>query len=120
MMKMKKLFWVRLAVVMLLIPNAIAAQNQCSKSEIMTLISKGFDKSEIDEICHQESYCCCQIKTYKWTRECFLCDYSHQYAGKIYRWLPIRRCSNPSRQRDFRHRKKIVKRCTQASQCGRE
>jgi hypothetical protein len=49
---MKKPFWVRLAIVMLclMIPNAIAPQ--CSKSEI-------------DDICYQESYCCCQIKTYK-------------------------------------------------------
>jgi hypothetical protein len=48
---LRKIFC-RLAIVMLclMIPNAIAPQ--CSKSEI-------------DDICYQESYCCCQIKTYK-------------------------------------------------------
>lgn len=116
---MKKSFLVSLAIVIVSLTTSNVMANQCTKSEIMTMIRNGFNKSEIDDICNQESFCCCQIKTYRWTNSCFLCDYSHEYAGKVLRWIPSYKCSNPNRRRDFRHRKKIVKQCVHPSRCGR-
>ena len=88
--------------------------NECTKSEIIDFIHKGFSKSEIVEICNKTTAspkCCCSVSTY----EMEYGDWVYQHTN--YKWLLADNCY--SKKTRFLQTSKTINSCTNKQSCGR-
>jgi len=110
-----------LVSILLLINLSYAGE--CTKSEIMTMINKGFNKNDIDEICNktlQNPHCCCHKEIETWQDPGGWESMRWMYDRTEYEWMSADQCSG-SRKTGLGlfGGEKIRMSCGNKSQCGR-
>lgn len=113
---MKKLYLV-------LLFSTVLFSNDCTKNEVMSMVDKGFSKSDIDKICNEtlkNLKCCCHkyIETYDDHNGELPMRWAHDRTE--YEWISADKCSASIKTgAGLFGGKKIKMSCGNKSMCGR-